>query len=92
MDSNVKIEQLKRQIVEVNVECERLRNEMVNMARSLDVKDEHIRHLERRVDQSPTRAPACVEEELHCLRHETETIKQENRMLREKIGGLAHEA
>ena len=86
---------MKRQIVEANVECERLRSEMVNMARGMDVKDEMIHRLERRigeVERSPQRvAPNIDAEENHHLKHEIAAIKNENRLLRDKIQGLSME-
>lgn len=85
------VKNLKRNVVELNVECERLRNEIVGMAREMDLKDDKIRHLERRAS-SPVRAPPCMEEEIHTLRHETDTLRQENTMLRDRVNGLNHEA
>jgi predicted nucleic acid-binding Zn-ribbon protein len=86
-----KISSLRRQIVDFNVECERLRSELVQADQSLHSKDDRIRNLERRLDTSPVRAPPQVEDELHCLRHETETLKQENIMLRDKVHNLTTE-
>ena len=40
---------------------------------------------------SPTRAPPHVEDELHCLRHETNTLKTENNMLCDKVHSLTAE-
>jgi hypothetical protein len=35
--------------VDANIECERLRSEMANMARALDKKDDFINQLEHRI-------------------------------------------
>lgn len=91
-ENNDRVNALKRTIVDLNVECERLRQEMVNMSRNVDQKDDRIRHLERSVDLAgPARTAPAVEDELNALHHETGSLKQENGMLRDKIQDLTSE-
>jgi predicted nucleic acid-binding Zn-ribbon protein len=51
-----KIANLRRQIGDLNVECERLRSELIHADQSLHAKEDRIRSLERRLDTSPVRA------------------------------------
>lgn len=48
-DSEI-VAHLKRKLHETSIEMERLRNEMIGMARSLDQKEERVRHLEHRIN------------------------------------------
>jgi regulator of replication initiation timing len=61
------------------------------MSQQLDSKTEKIRNLERRINVSPPRPSPAMEDELHCLRHETDTLKLENNMLRDKVHDLTAE-
>ena len=64
---------------------------MLGMSQKLDHKDDRIRSLERRLEMSPQRAPPHLEDELHCLRHETNTLKTENVILSDKVHALTAE-
>lgn len=77
--------------MDLNVEIERLRSEMVSMSHQLDLKDDRIRNMERRIDSNPGHVTAVVEDELHHLRHEGQALKQENNLLREKVSDLSSE-
>ncbi len=66
---------------------------MLNLTRSIDKKDETINRLEHRINErerSPVRPPIEIEENHH-LKHEVQTLKNENRLLRDKIGGLTND-
>jgi len=83
---------LKRQLKESSTEFDRLRNEMSAMVRQLDMKDERLRHLERRLNESPQRvvapAPSGPTELENMLRHETDSLIHENRILKEKLNSM----
>jgi len=79
----------------MNVEIDRLRNEMIGMARSLDQKDDRIHHLEHRINQqillpAPS-APQMPSDLEQMLRGDCEILKNENRMLKAKLESLVTE-
>ena len=66
---------------------------MSAMVRQLDMKDERLRQLERRINESPTRAPGPTgpTELESMLRHEADALIQENRILKEKLNSMSVE-
>lgn len=73
--------QLKRKLSESNIEMERMRNEMMALVRSVDQKDDKIRNLERKLNETPSIHPDIV----GVLKSENDSFRQENRMLKEKV-------
>lgn len=61
------------------------------MSRAMDQKDDRVRQLERHLDSSPSRPAPQLEEEVGALRHESQSLKTENTMLRDKIHDLTNE-
>jgi len=76
-DDSELVTHLKRKITDQSIEMERLRNEMIAMARVMDQKEDRVRHLENRINSSPPRPAPCTKpsELEHMLRKENETIK-----------------
>lgn len=68
-DDSEMVAGLKRKLSESNLDMERLRNEMLGLTRDLDVKQDLIRNLERRINESSCR-PVCESEELMMLRRD----------------------
>ena len=68
---------------------------MSAMVRQLDMKDDRLRHLERRINESPTRVvapgPTSPTELETMLRHEADSLIQENRLLKEKLNSISVE-
>lgn len=81
---NDRIEQLQRQLMEQQTENERLRHEssvmVQNYLRQLETKEDVIQTLKNRLDNNP---PGDL-----VNRQEYEAIRQENRILRDKISDL----
>jgi hypothetical protein len=65
------------------------------MVRQLDLKDERLRHLERRLNESPPRivapAPTGPTELENMLRHEADALIHENRVLKDKLNSMSNE-
>ena len=62
---------------------------MANMARALDKKDDFINQLEHRIQDMQKVPIHPIElEENHHLKHEVNTLKNENRLLRDKIASI----
>jgi hypothetical protein len=63
------------------------------MVRQLDMKDERLRNLERRLNESPPRmvapAPSGPSELENMLRHEADALIHENRILKDKLNSMS---
>lgn len=46
---------MRRKLTEANIEIERMRDEMMGLVRQIDSKDDRMRQLERRINESPPR-------------------------------------
>jgi len=87
---NDRIEQLQRQLIELQTENDRLKHEsqimVVNYSRQIDTKEDAIRNLKSKINALDGDNSVEI-----MVRRENETIKQENRMLREKVADLSRD-
>jgi hypothetical protein len=85
---NDRIEQLQRQLIELQTENDRLKHEsqimVVNYSRQIDAKEDALRNLKLKLDALDSDHSVEI-----MVRRANETIKQENRMLREKVADLS---
>lgn len=91
---------MRRKLTEANIEIERMRDEMMGLVRQIDTKDDRMRQLERRINESPPRAvqqpgPSEFEVQLRnendSLRHENDGLRNENRSMKDKVISLSNE-
>ncbi len=76
-DSEI-VQHLKRKLSESTVEVERMKHEMLGMARELEESANRVRFLEHRQQHSPPRVvqvPSMSSEMEQALRRETETMR-----------------
>lgn len=92
--------QLRRKLTDANIEMERMRDEMMGLVRQLDNKDDRMRQLERRINESPPRVQpvqmpsdyeAILRHENDGLRHEADGLRQDNRVLKDKVITLSND-
>ena len=85
-----KIEQLQRQLMELKAENDRLQHDnstiAANYNRKLEAQDDTIKSLSQRLEAAANNREPDYEE---IYRRENEAIKQENKMLRDKVGDMA---
>lgn len=86
-DESEVLTNLRRKLAESNLDMERIRNEMLGMSREMDAKDDLIRNLERRINESSCR-PGFESEEVMMLRRDNQGLVQEARMLKDHIASL----
>jgi len=79
---------LQRQLIELQTENDRLKHEsqfmVVNYSRQIDAKEDALRNLKLKLDALDSDHSVEI-----MVRRANETIKQENRMLREKVADLS---
>jgi len=77
------VSHLKRKLADMNIEKEKLRNEMIGLAHALDKKEDMVRNLEHRINSN--KLPQSPTEMEQVLSHENDSLKLENRSLKDKI-------
>jgi len=88
--NNDKVEQLQRQLMDIQAENDRLQHEANNMVanytRKLEAQDDTIKSLGQRLEHAGNDRETDYE---GIYRRENEALKTENKMLRDKVGDLA---